>query len=723
MKDTNFRPYEGQEPYIFISYAHKNSDRVVPILEKLDQAGYRVWYDDGIAPGSEWPEYIAEHLNGCSVAIAFISQDSIDSPNCRREITYALSKRKPFLGVILEQTKMSPGMELQLSAQQCIIRHNYRTEEAFLEKLLGSEMLQPCRRAARSETAQAASAAVSHPAPAVSGQAAAPKASQTAEAGTHPAGNNSKKIKPLIWIGAGVLGVVLIALIVSGVLKGRSQADPTSENTSAVAQASTAQTPAETEKSTQNTEPAEADTTAEAETEEVQPTLPPEKEPLKGELEKLMTVTLSSYQNYVIHKSGLIYLDSNGAMGLKSFDGTTDTGALYPVGELYGEYKPYEGKYIIVGKDGSQLEKTAASINRLGLIDARGKEILPEKYAAILNCNEYYAIGIQVSEETKDPKEAVYTTYAEVFTGGTSSDEEVYFKGTWELLSLLSGEPVPGIAGTIADEYENWKYGIGLYGELIELDRGNKIIRGDGSELPAGTELFQNGSYMITEPSKGTVYSTNGAEMFTFDPNEVVIRLSSRGDRFFACKKSGSAYSYTMLDADGQAVSEPLESYSIPVVVGDCIFVTDASSVWNAYDLKGNKLTERSVSYMNSDYDALHGVLKLAAKDEGYLFFDKDGKVLLDLAKGDASVNRFMARKDQLYYNYASGAYEINGSALSSNWWISVRNDGGKYDLVDCFTGTALLRGYERYTVVESPEYGTVVAGLYNQTLDFFVLR
>ena len=87
MKDTNFRPYEGQEPYIFISYAHKNSDRVVPILEKLDQAGYRVWYDDGIAPGSEWPEYIAEHLNGCSVAIAFISQDSIDSPNCRREIT------------------------------------------------------------------------------------------------------------------------------------------------------------------------------------------------------------------------------------------------------------------------------------------------------------------------------------------------------------------------------------------------------------------------------------------------------------------------------------------------------------------------------------------------------------------------------------------------------------------------------------------------------------
>ena len=59
MRRAAFRPYEGQEPFIFISYAHKNSDQVMPILEKLDEAGYRVWYDDGIAPGSEWPEYIA----------------------------------------------------------------------------------------------------------------------------------------------------------------------------------------------------------------------------------------------------------------------------------------------------------------------------------------------------------------------------------------------------------------------------------------------------------------------------------------------------------------------------------------------------------------------------------------------------------------------------------------------------------------------------------------
>lgn len=144
--------YEGKEPYIFISYAHKDTDTVLPILAHLRAQGYRLWYDDGIAPGSEWPEYIATHLNGCQVVIAFVSPNSIASPNCRREVTYALSKNKVFLGVILEPTKMSAGMELQLSAQQCILRYNYIDpqtgeidEKRFLEKLYSVSEIQGCR--------------------------------------------------------------------------------------------------------------------------------------------------------------------------------------------------------------------------------------------------------------------------------------------------------------------------------------------------------------------------------------------------------------------------------------------------------------------------------------------------------------------------------------------------------------------------------------------------
>ncbi|MBR0153297.1 MAG: TIR domain-containing protein [Lachnospiraceae bacterium] len=138
-------PYEGNEKYIFISYAHKNSAEVLEILGRMTDAGYRIWYDDGIAPGSEWPEYIADHLNRAAVVLAFVSPESIDSSNCRREVTYALSKQKPFLGVLLTPTKMSPGMEMQLSAQQCILRYTCRSEEDFYHRLLTGEILAPCR--------------------------------------------------------------------------------------------------------------------------------------------------------------------------------------------------------------------------------------------------------------------------------------------------------------------------------------------------------------------------------------------------------------------------------------------------------------------------------------------------------------------------------------------------------------------------------------------------
>ena len=74
--------YEGNEPYIFISYAHKDSERVFQVLDELDKKGYRIWYDDGIAPGSEWPEDIARHLDAAKMVIAFVTPHSMASQNC-----------------------------------------------------------------------------------------------------------------------------------------------------------------------------------------------------------------------------------------------------------------------------------------------------------------------------------------------------------------------------------------------------------------------------------------------------------------------------------------------------------------------------------------------------------------------------------------------------------------------------------------------------------------
>ena len=36
MISANIIPYEGDDPFIFVSYAHDDAERVLPILEKLN---------------------------------------------------------------------------------------------------------------------------------------------------------------------------------------------------------------------------------------------------------------------------------------------------------------------------------------------------------------------------------------------------------------------------------------------------------------------------------------------------------------------------------------------------------------------------------------------------------------------------------------------------------------------------------------------------------------
>ncbi len=140
------KPYtKGENKYIFMSYSHKDSAKVFPVIEKLADEGFRVWYDEGIDPGTEWPEMIASYLSKASCCIAFISQNAIESNECRREITYAIRNKINLITVFLEETKLSPGMEMQLSPYQAVFKYKIPSQEEFYEKIIGTEMLQECR--------------------------------------------------------------------------------------------------------------------------------------------------------------------------------------------------------------------------------------------------------------------------------------------------------------------------------------------------------------------------------------------------------------------------------------------------------------------------------------------------------------------------------------------------------------------------------------------------
>ena len=141
------RAYEGKEPYIFISYAHKDVNVVLPIISKLQDRGYRVWYDAGIAPGTEWPEYIAQHLRNSTAFVAFVSRASLDSLNCKREINFAIAQSRNLLAVYLDELEnlsMSWGMQMQLGSVQGMFFCRHRSADTFVDELCNSEMLTPC---------------------------------------------------------------------------------------------------------------------------------------------------------------------------------------------------------------------------------------------------------------------------------------------------------------------------------------------------------------------------------------------------------------------------------------------------------------------------------------------------------------------------------------------------------------------------------------------------
>ncbi len=138
------RPYEGSEPYIFISYAHKDIDKLRPIITRLVADGYRIWFDEGIDPGTEWDAFIAEHIERCGYFIAFISENYLASDNCRDELNYVRDLGKQRLLVYLSEVALPAGMQMRLGRLQAIHKYTYVNEDDFYRKLYWADNIDAC---------------------------------------------------------------------------------------------------------------------------------------------------------------------------------------------------------------------------------------------------------------------------------------------------------------------------------------------------------------------------------------------------------------------------------------------------------------------------------------------------------------------------------------------------------------------------------------------------
>jgi tetratricopeptide (TPR) repeat protein len=135
---TPFKAYEGEELFVFASYAHADKLEVYPIIDYLNKKNIKIWYDEGIPVSENWKKSIAVNLERCSAFLVFITPQIINSEYVRKEISFALKKKKPFFAVYLKETKLPPELEFEIADIQAMMMYLMSKSEFYakLKELL-----------------------------------------------------------------------------------------------------------------------------------------------------------------------------------------------------------------------------------------------------------------------------------------------------------------------------------------------------------------------------------------------------------------------------------------------------------------------------------------------------------------------------------------------------------------------------------------------------------
>lgn len=149
------KSYRGNDPFLFISYAHNDSKIVRSIISQLQHDLYRVWYDEGIAPAVEYEPEILGRIRESVCGIFFISENFLRSDWCRKEMCVCIESGTELLLVFLEGKeapenyqeffKISEKNAEIVSKKQHVFWDNYHNKRSFYSKLEECPALEAAR--------------------------------------------------------------------------------------------------------------------------------------------------------------------------------------------------------------------------------------------------------------------------------------------------------------------------------------------------------------------------------------------------------------------------------------------------------------------------------------------------------------------------------------------------------------------------------------------------
>ena len=112
---TKFEAYAGHEPYLFVSYSHRDSKVVYPILDALYDKKYRMWYDESCENGNDFRDELRRRIERATAVLLFVSASSMASPFCGMEIIVARENGKRLYPIYLDDSVVPPAFELLLT--------------------------------------------------------------------------------------------------------------------------------------------------------------------------------------------------------------------------------------------------------------------------------------------------------------------------------------------------------------------------------------------------------------------------------------------------------------------------------------------------------------------------------------------------------------------------------------------------------------------------------
>ena len=137
--DMGLNSYDGDEPYIFVSYSHVDVPKVREILKRIDKEKFRYWYDDTMEIGEDFRVELQTKIEKCSAFLLFISNASMQSKYCGMEIITAFKNDKRIFPVFLDDSTEIPGaLKMILENLQHVKGAAIDKDEKYIDKLIAS---------------------------------------------------------------------------------------------------------------------------------------------------------------------------------------------------------------------------------------------------------------------------------------------------------------------------------------------------------------------------------------------------------------------------------------------------------------------------------------------------------------------------------------------------------------------------------------------------------